>query len=124
MDILLGLSTLAATSLLLSFAYGAHRRQTPAKWTRLPGLSMLVCVALTLMGPVGIGFLAKAAFMPSQELASLGFVSLVLTAALVAIAVVASPILIRPALRASSGVIHPVAANRNLDPVQGLVTVA
>lgn len=118
MDILLGLGTLAVTCLLLSFAYGAHRRHTPARWTRLPGLSMLTCVALTLLGPVGIGFLAKAAIAPGQELASLGLVSVGVTAALVAIAVIASPILIRPALHASADKDHLVADNRNVAPAQ------
>lgn len=116
MDILLGLSTLAATSLLLSFAYGAHRRAIPAKWTALPGLSMLTCVMLTLAGPVGFGFLIKGALQPLQELSSLSVSAVILTALLVALAVVASPLLIRPALRKSSEFNQPVADNNNVAP--------
>lgn len=124
MDILLGLGTLAATGLLLSFAYGAHRRPTSAKWTRIPGLSMLTCVTLTLMGPVGLGFLIKAAITPGQELASLSAVSMTVTAALVAVAVLASPILIQPARRKAVAVGRPVADNRNVAPVQDAAIAA
>ena len=124
MDVLLGLSTAAATSLLLAFAYGAHRRPIPAKWTTMPGLSMLVCVALTLMAPVSLGFFVKAAISPMQEFATLGFFSLAVTASLVAVAVVASPILIRPALRKTQAAGQPSADNRNTAPSQDAVIAA
>ncbi len=124
MDILLGLGTLAATCLLMSFAYGAHRRQNPAAWTRIPGLSMLICVALTLMGPVALGFFVKAAMSPMQEFATLTFVSVVMTAALVAVAVVASPLLIRPARRHVSAPAQPAADNRNTSPSKDTVIAA
>jgi hypothetical protein len=115
MDILLGVSTLAATTLLLSFAYGAHRRPVPSSWTRTPGLSMLTCVALTLMGPVGLGFLVKAALNPMLELQTLSISVLVVAGALVAIAFVASPVLIRPALKAKRPA-APTAHNDNAAP--------
>lgn len=124
MDILLGLGTLAVTALLLSFAYGAHRKAVPAKWTRLPGLSMMICVALTLMGPVGLGFLIKAALAPMAELASLSIFSVVITGVLVALAVMASPLLIRPALHKSGAYDDLSADNCNVAPTQETIVAA
>lgn len=103
MDILLGVGVLAATCLLFALGYGGHRRTVPAGWTKWPGASMLISVALVLMGPVGLGFLVKAATMPAYEMATLSLTGLAIVAALVVLAVVCTPLLMSSARQGAGG---------------------
>tara|TARA_R110002049_G_scaffold23781_4_gene84535 strand:+ start:37797 stop:38150 length:354 start_codon:yes stop_codon:yes gene_type:complete len=95
MDILLGVGTLAVTALIFAWGFAAHRRSKPAGWTRMPGGSMLFCVAMTLALPIGIGFLIKAVAAPSAQLAGLGLAPVAVVAALVALAILGVPMMLR-----------------------------
>ncbi|SFD99367.1 hypothetical protein SAMN04488523_104164 [Sulfitobacter brevis] len=116
MNIVLGIGTLAVTALLFAYAYGAHRRPVPSRWTRVPALSMLTCVAFTLMGPVGLGFLVTAALSPARELATTSVIGLVIAAALALMAVISCPLLVRPARKTSARAGEVAADNANAAP--------
>ena len=97
MNILLGVGVLAATALLFAFAYGAHLRPVPARWTRWPGTSMLVCVVLTTAGPTGLGLLIKGLINPIADLAQMALIEIVVVATISALAVMMVPVLMLPA---------------------------
>ena len=99
MDISLGVGVLAATVLLFSWAFGAHRRPNRAAWVDWPGASMLVCVAFTLMGPVGLGLIARGLMHPVADLSRVTLVEPGIALGLAALAVVLTPALLRPGLR-------------------------
>lgn len=115
MDILLGLGVLSASTLLFAAGFAAHRRPVPARWTRLPGLSMLFCVTLTMMAPVGLGFLVKAALTPQTFTA--GTVMWFLpVAALAAAALVFTPVLIRSVRKAGTAPVAPASQPLAVEP--------
>ncbi len=116
MDILLGVGTLSATVLLFSWAFGAHRRPDRAAWVSWPGASMLVCVALTLLAPVGLGFIIRGALHPLTDLTRITVLEAVCVAGLLFLAVTVSPFLIRPGLRRGT-VVRDTADTGNFAPV-------
>ncbi len=115
MDFLLGVGGLAATALLFAWTYAAHRAH--ARWVTWPAASMLACVAVTLAGPVGLGFLIKAALTPLQQWQTLHFWALVVTAGLAVMAVIFAPLLVRQGRRRpTNGAQDYVADNDNNPP--------
>ncbi len=120
MDIFVGVGILAATVLLLSSAYGAHCGPVRAAWVSWPGASMMTCVALTLLGPVGLGFVIRGGLHPIADLSTANPVAIAVAIGLAGAAFVASPILIRPARRVRLGQGMPVADNGNRAPTEVL----
>ncbi|MEW9921009.1 hypothetical protein AB2B41_15460 [Marimonas sp. MJW-29] len=114
MDTTLGVGILAATVLLFSWAFGAHRRPDRAAWVDWPGASMLICVAFTMMGPVGLGFLVRGLMYPVADIARANVVLAGVSAGLAVVAFIAAPMLIRPALRGRDP--RPTHANVNATP--------
>jgi hypothetical protein len=122
MDILLGVGTASVTAIMFCWVYGAHRKPVPAGWTRWPGASMLVCVAMTLLFPLSIGLLIKAALHPVAEIIALDLSGWLIIAGATVAALVLCPVLIRPALREKSALQQAV--NRNVAPTHALDDVA
>ena len=85
MDHLLGTGILAASYLFFCAAWMAHRGSPRAKWVDWPGASMLVCVALTTMFPIGLGFLIKGLLGPLPNPFQIGLAPFAVTAALLAL---------------------------------------
>jgi hypothetical protein len=71
MHLLLSVVILSAGAIILAWAYGAHRRPVPAAWTRYDFLSSLVCLLVTCLLPLGIGFGVSALIDPATTLAGL-----------------------------------------------------
>ncbi len=99
MDIVLGLSAASVTVLMFCWAYSAHRRAEPARWTRLPGLSMLICVVLTMLGPLSLGLFVRAALAPGRAVDSFSLEAALVALALMALAVLIGPVMLRSARR-------------------------
>lgn len=117
MNILLGVGVLAATVMLFCWTYGAHRRPQRAAWADWPGCSMLACVGFTILGPIGVGFVIKGLLNPLADLAQVDLVSALACLAIVAVSALASPVLIRPALRGK----HAPARADNLNAAPAVV---
>lgn len=108
MNLILGVGSLSVTTLVFAWAYGAHLRPVPARWTQTP-LSMLLCVGLVELAAFGIGFVVLTALNPGETLASLSVVDAVVTAALATAAILFTKRLMAPAYqRPSADVIHLV----------------
>ncbi|WP_067296909.1 hypothetical protein [Sulfitobacter sp. EhC04] len=115
MDIILGLSAASVTVLMFCWAYSAHRRAIPARWTLLPGLSMLTCVVLTMLGPLSLGLFVRAALAPGRVIETFNLEAAVVALVLMALAVFIGPALFRRAQRSAP----PTAQNLNAVPSAG-----
>ncbi|QFT59014.1 hypothetical protein FIU94_09260 [Sulfitobacter sp. THAF37] len=104
MDIVLGLSVASVTVLLFCWAYGAHRRAVPARWTAWPGASMLTCVALTMLAPLSLGLFVRAAFAPGRVIGTFDWAPALVCIALMALAAIIGPVLFRSARRSPQAV--------------------
>ncbi|NNE52521.1 MAG: hypothetical protein HKN30_08975 [Sulfitobacter sp.] len=114
MDLFLGTGILAASYLLFCWAWAAHRGIPRAAWADWPGASMLICVGLTMMAPIGLGFLIKGALSPLSNLTEIGIAPLAITAVLVLMAVFGGNWFRR--LAGHGPVSAPDAVNRNAAP--------
>lgn len=121
MDLVLGVGLMAATALFYAFGFAAHRRDVPSKWTRFPGLSMLYAVTLTLLGPIALGFIVKAALNPLAQWQTLHLWQIVPLAGLVALAFIGTPLMLAKVRRDGDA---PVAVNSNRAPQQAEVVTA
>ncbi|WP_156874931.1 hypothetical protein [Sulfitobacter alexandrii] len=97
MDIILGLCAASVTVLMFCWAFGAHRRAVPAGWTLWPGASMLTCVALTMLAPLSLGLFVRAAMAPARVVETFNWEAALVAVALMALAAILGPVLIRPA---------------------------
>jgi len=95
MNLSLGVGTLAVTTLVFAWAYGAHRRTQPAAWTKTI-LSMLLCVALVESSAIGIGIVILAAFEPATLFSTSNLAELPIAGALVLLTAFATPRLMAP----------------------------
>ena len=105
----LGVGLLAAAALLFAWAYAAHRRPVPARWTGREFLSSGICIVITAVLPVGCGYLAVAVLDPAGTVRSLEPISLGLMALSVAAAWALIPRLLRsvPAGASAPGAAPP-----------------
>jgi hypothetical protein len=78
MYLALGVGLLSAAVLLFVWAYAAHRRRVPARWTGREFLSSGICIVITGLLPIGGGYLAVAVMHPLGTIRSLGAASFVL----------------------------------------------
>ena len=114
MDLLLGTGILAASYLLFCWAWLVHRGPRRAPWVELPGTSMMICVVLTTLPPIGLGFLALGLMSPLSAALAGGLVPLIGTLLFSLLAVLAGQSLWR---RSRGGAaLLPQAANRNVEP--------
>ena len=60
----LGVSLLSAAAILFAWAYAAHRRPVPARWTGREFLSSGICIVITALLPIGGGSVAVAVLDP------------------------------------------------------------
>ena len=98
MDICLGIGGLAATAIVFAAVFGAFRRPTPAAWTRRPGREASAWAMVLLVGALSLGCLLHAAAAPAGAETAVTALGLGVTGSLVALALVAVPVLLRPAL--------------------------
>ena len=98
MDICLGIGGLAATAIVFAAVFGAFRRPVPAAWTRRPGREASAWAIVLLVGAASLGSLVHAAAAPAQAETVVTALGLGVTGSLVALALVAVPVLLRPAL--------------------------
>jgi hypothetical protein len=115
MDLFLGVGILAASYVLFCCAYAAHRGQPRAAWPDWPGASMLVCVALTTLFPIGLGFLIKGLF-GIGELTTAALVPAAVTGVFALLAALGGRWLMRADRFAGATV--PTAVNSNSAPAQ------
>lgn len=99
--------SLSAAWILWHWAYSAHRRAVPAKWTRAAGASTATVLVWVFLSALGVSALVAAAFTPIDALRDLNVGS---AAASVIAPVLA--ILLTPTLRKElhSGSAAPISA--------------
>lgn len=90
MNLVLGVGTLSLTALLFGWAFGAHRRPVPARWTQTPA-SMLMCVALVELFALGVGFLLMSGLSPIETVTTVEPVSAIAAAVLLGASVFLTP---------------------------------
>ena len=114
MDLTMGVGLSCATVIAIAWAYGAHRRPDPARWTTRGALSSLFTVAATILFATSLGFLISGLIDPVASFAELGPLSLAVILGAPVLAWFAVPRLAAPA-RAhhpiSVAPLHPAPGN-------------
>ena len=103
MNLLIGVSLLAAAAILFSWAFEQTRRPDSSKWMKHEGVTGAFALLCTMAFPLGLGFLIMGIFNVNSELRELGLFGSVAVIAISAVGIVVTRLSIQRSRRGARG---------------------